>query len=157
MEIAVGADPYGTKLLQAVKAHLQQAGHAVHDVGGDRPYYEIARDVARRVGGGQAERGVLVCGTGMGMAIIANKFPGVYAAVCENPEAAEKSRSINDANVLTLGELVTRPQAAAAIVDRWLATEFTQGWEPSVQEWLRNASHDITRLEAETFGKPVVD
>ena len=80
--------------------------------------------MASRVSRGEVGRGILVCGTGMGMAIIANKFPGVYAAVCENRTAAERARSINNSNVLTLGGFVTPPEEAKEIVEAWLMTEF---------------------------------
>ncbi|NEQ06360.1 MAG: RpiB/LacA/LacB family sugar-phosphate isomerase [Moorea sp. SIO4E2] len=112
----------------------------------------MASEVAQRVGSQQADRGILVCGTGMGMAIIANKHPGVYAAVCENTNAAEKSRSINNSKVLTLGGFITSPEVAVEIVDTWLTTEFKSGWEPPIQEWLENSIKDIAILENEQFG-----
>ncbi|NWF62186.1 MAG: RpiB/LacA/LacB family sugar-phosphate isomerase [Fischerella sp.] len=158
MKIALGADFYGFELKEAVKQHLLNKGIEVEDLGiSDRtattPYYETATVVAQRVGNQQAERGILVCGTGMGMAIVANKHPGVYAAVCENPNAAEKSRSINNSNILTLGGFITSPEDALAIVDTWLNTEFTQGWEASIQEWLQNSMQDIAQLEKQQFAK----
>ena len=88
----------------------------------------------------------------MGMAIIANKYPGVYAAVCENIHAAEKARSINNSNVLTLGGLFTTSLLAQDIVEAWLNTEFTQGWDLEIQTWLENSMQDIAELETEQFG-----
>jgi len=156
MKIALGADMYGFNLKEAIKNFLQDKGLELEDVGvnepsGETPYYQVASEVARRVGSRQAERGILICGTGMGMAIIANKHPNVYAAVCENAYAAEKSRSINNANVLTLGGFITTPQVAQDIVDTWLSTKFTQGWEPSIQEWLENSMKDIAHMEKQQF------
>jgi ribose 5-phosphate isomerase B len=156
MKIALGADAYGFELKEAVKQYLLSKGIEVEDFGiSDRhteiPYYETASVVAKLVGNQQVDRGILMCGTGMGMAIIANKHPGVYAAVCENINAAEKSRSINNSNVLTLGGFITSPQAALEIVDTWLAAEFTQGWEPAIQEWLQNSMKDIAKLENQQF------
>nr|WP_293104134.1 RpiB/LacA/LacB family sugar-phosphate isomerase [Okeania sp. SIO2F4] len=132
MKIAIGADPYGFDIKEAVKQHLQNKGIEVEDIGvnnstQETPYYQVAAQVSQMVGTQQVERGILVCGTGMGMAIIANKYPHVYAAVCENSFAAEKSRSINNYNVLTLGGFVTTPLVAQEIVDIWLTTEFKQG------------------------------
>ena len=89
----------------------------------------------------------------MGMAIIANKFPGVYAAVCENTHAAEKSRSINNANVLTLGGMFTTPQLAQEILNTWLSTDFAQGWDPAIQAWLENSLTEIAELESTQFGR----
>jgi ribose 5-phosphate isomerase B len=158
MKIAIGADKLGYELKESVKSHLQKLGIEVEDYGvdsveGEEPYYQIASAVAKKVGSGEFTRAILVCGTGMGMAIIANKHPGVYAAVCENPFAAEKSRSINDSNVLTLGGMITKPEAANDIVDVWLETKFTSGWEPPIVDWLQNSKEDIRKIEKERFGR----
>ncbi|MEM1171690.1 MAG: RpiB/LacA/LacB family sugar-phosphate isomerase [Cyanobacteria bacterium P01_H01_bin.35] len=157
MKIAIGADPYGFDLKEAVKQYLQNKGIKVEDIGvnnstEETPYYKVAAQVSKMVGTQQVERGILVCGTGMGMAIIANKYPHVYAAVCENSFAAEKSRSINNSNILTLGGFVTTPLVAQDIVDIWLATEFKQGWEPDIQDWLENSMTDIAQIEKQQFG-----
>lgn len=157
MNIAIGADGFGYELKEAVLAHLSQRDDVqVEDMGiasadADTPYYQTADAVAARVARGEVDRGILFCGTGMGMCIIANKHPGVFAAVCENVDAAARSRSINNSNVLTLGGMVTLPADAARIVDAWLATDFTQGWEPDIQSWLRRSMDDIAELERETF------
>lgn len=153
MKIAIGADSYGFELKQQVKNYLLNQGLEVEDVGvsechAQTPYYQTASEVARRVASQQVNRGILVCGTGMGMAIIANKHPGIYAAVCENAEAARRSRSINNSNILTLGGFVTTPQVAQEIVDTWLTTEFTQGWEPSIQEWLLDTPTEDSALDS---------
>lgn len=157
MKIAIGADSYGFALKEAMKQHLQNKGIEVEDIGvnnstEETPYYQVAAQVSKMVGTQQVERGILVCGTGMGMAIIANKHPHVYAAVCESSFAAEKSRSINNSNVLTLGGFVTTPLVAQEIVDIWLTTEFKQGWEPDIQEWLQNSMKDISKIEKKQFG-----
>lgn len=156
MKIALGADSYGFELKQEVKKYLLEKGLEVEDVGirdhnAETPYYQTAFEVAKQVANHQVNRGILVCGTGMGMAIIANKYPGIYAAVCENAEAARMSRSINNSNILTLGGLVTTPQVAQEILDTWLTTEFAQGWEFSVQEWLHHSMKDIAQLETQQF------
>jgi ribose 5-phosphate isomerase B len=152
MKIAVGCDSYGFRLKEAVKEHLDARGVEVEDVGvggaeEPRPYYDVAAEVAGRVSEGSADRGLLVCGTGMGMAIVANKFSGVYAAVCENTTAAERSCSVNDANVLRLGGFVTPPDAAREIVDAWLDTELASGWESPLRELLERAAEDVRALE----------
>ena len=100
-KIIIGSDKSGFQLKEAVKAHLVEAGYEVTDAGSQSEenamfYYEAAENVAPRVGGGEFEKGILICGTGMGMSIVANKHKGVYAAVCENTYAAEKSRAINN-------------------------------------------------------------
>ncbi len=155
MKIAVGADPFGLDLKTAVKQHLEDLGHACIDLGGteteNRAYYAIAHDLAMLIGDGECDRGVLICGTGMGMAIIANKHPGIYAAVCEDPSAAIKARSINNANVVTLGGLITAPYKANEIVDAFLTTDFKSGWDEDIQSFLDQSMADIQQMEAETF------
>lgn len=156
MKIVLGADGYGFHLKQEIKNYLVEKGLNIEDVGvkdsdAQTPYYQTASEVARQVASQQVERGILVCGTGMGMAIIANKHPGIYAAPCENTETARMSRSINNANILTLGGLITTPQVAQNIVDVWLSTKFTQGWEAPVQEWLHHSMKDIAQIEAQQF------
>lgn len=155
MKIGVGADPFGLELKEAVKAHLLALGHECLDVGGTaseaRPFYDVAHEVAGKVRAGECDRGVLVCGTGMGMAIIANKHPHVYAAVCEDPSSAIKARSINNANVLTMGGMVTAPYKAREIVDAFLTTEFKSGWNDEIQAFLDRSVGEIQRIEAEEF------
>jgi ribose 5-phosphate isomerase B len=158
MKIAIGADKYGFQLKESIKDFLQKKGIEVHDFGTNQadeeePYYKIATKVAGKVSTGEMPRAILVCGTGIGMSIIANKHPGVYAAVCENPIAAERSRSINDSNVLTLGGVVTTPEAAHEIVETWLTTEFKQGWDQQIAEWLDQSKNDIGRIEDQHFKK----
>ena len=156
MKIATGADSYGFPLKEAVKNHLATRDVEVTDLGvrsaeEDTPYYRVADEIANRVGSGDFDRAILVCGTGMGMAIIANKHAGIYAAPCETPFAAEKSRSINNSNILTLGALVTTGMVANEIVDVWLNTEFTHGWDATIQEWLRQSMGDISEFERKQF------
>jgi len=158
MKIALGADSYGLPLKDSIKEYLTDLNYEVIDFGvensdDETPYYSTADDVANRLTKGEFERAILVCGTGMGMSIIANKHPGVYAAVCESTFSAEKSRSINDSNVLTLGAMATTTEIANEIVNVWLNTEFTKGWDAPMQDWLRNALEDISKLEGKQFPK----
>ena len=155
--IAIGADPFALTLKNAVMAHLAGTTHQVVDVGVSRdgdetPYYTTAAKVARMIAAGEVDRGILVCGTGMGMAIVANKFRGVYAAVCENPYSAKMSRAVNDANVLTLGEFITAPHLAGEIVDTWLATEFTEGFDEPVSGLIRQFCAGVRQLEQDVAG-----
>ncbi len=156
MRIAIGADSYGHSLKGSIKEYLIGKDYKITDFGvsnseEDTPYYLVADDVAKRVSDKEFDRAILVCGTGMGMSILANKHPGIYAAVCETPFAAEKSRSINNSNILTLGEFITTGTMANEIVDVWLRTEFTAGWDNSIQEWLRKSMDEISALERKQF------
>ena len=131
MKIAVGADHLGLPLKDSVKAHLEAAGHEVVDFGVTEAtpvdYPDIAIEVANAVAAGTYGRAILVCGTGIGMAITANKVAGVRAASVADPYSAERARKSNDAQVLCLGSRVVAPELARIIVDHWLASEFQGG------------------------------
>jgi ribose 5-phosphate isomerase B len=128
VRIYIGADHAGFALKESVKEHLVSAGHDLTDVGAfseeSVDYPVIAEKVGRAVSGGDAERGVLVCGTGLGMAIAANKVNGVRAVQVGTPGLAEMSRRHNDANVVTLAGRSIGADEAFAIVDAFLATAF---------------------------------
>jgi RpiB/LacA/LacB family sugar-phosphate isomerase len=130
-QIAVGADHAGLSLKEAIKAWLTQHGHRVQDFGTHTPdsvdYPDFAAAVAGAVRSGTAERGVLVCGTGIGMAIAANKVPGIRAVVAPDVPTARISREHNDTNVLALGGRTTTPAAAVQILETWLTTDFAGG------------------------------
>lgn len=131
MRIAVGADHAGFELKQRLAARLAAAGHAVHDLGTmseesvDYPDYAAA--VAAEVAAGRAERGLLVCGSGVGMAIGANRVRGVRAVAANDLETARLARAHNDANVLALGARLVAPALAEEILDTFLAAPFDGG------------------------------
>jgi len=126
--IAIGSDHAGFSLKENLKARLEGSGYRVWDVGTDSgascDYPDFGLKVAEAVAGGQAASGVLVCGSGIGMAMVANKVPGVRAAVCNDLYCAEYGRRHNDANVLTIGARVVSADEAARIVDVFLETDF---------------------------------
>ena len=131
MKIAVGADHGGCRLKEHLARMLVAEGHQVEDLGTssdqsvDYPRYAAA--VAEKVAAGEADRGILVCGTGIGMAMAANKVDGIRAANCNELFAARMSRAHNDANVLTLGERVVGTGLAEEIVRTFLATPHDGG------------------------------
>jgi ribose 5-phosphate isomerase B len=128
LAIALGADHAGWELKEACKAWLIDHGHQVLDFGTHSPesvdYPDYAAQVAEAVAVTKVDRGVLVCGTGIGMAIAANKVPGVRAAACSDPFTARMSREHNDANVLCLGARLTGRDMAQDILQIWLDTSF---------------------------------
>ena len=151
-KIIIGSDKSGYTLKEAVKAHLTEQGYEVTDCGTTDiekplPYYETAVILAQKIQSGDFEKGILICGTGMGMSVVANKFKGVYAAVCDTTYAAEKSRAINDANVLTMGGWITADIMGCEITDKFLSTEFTQGLEEWRQKFLTNARAKVKEIE----------
>lgn len=131
MTIAVGTDHRGVVLREAILAHLRQAGHEVLDLGTDTAdsvdYPDYATGVAARVADGRADRGVLICGTGIGMSIAANKVRGVRAALVYDEESVLLSRQHNDANVLVLPGNWLETDRACGWMDLWLATSFDGG------------------------------
>jgi len=131
MRIALGADHAGFRLKEHLKQTLTQLGHDIIDFGTDNDqmvdYPAICAQVGRAVAGGEAERGVIVGGSGQGEQIAANKVPGVRAALCNDLFTARMSRAHNDANVLTLGGRIVAAPLADEIVQIWLATPFEGG------------------------------
>jgi ribose 5-phosphate isomerase B len=131
MIVALGADHAGFALKEALKPVLDARGVTWRDVGttsaASVDYPDFASQVAHAVADGDADRGILVCGSGVGMAIAANKVAGVRAAPIEDPAAAALAREHNDLNVLTLAGRRVSPEAAAAIVDAFLTTPFAGG------------------------------
>lgn len=131
MKIALGADHAGFELKEKIKQKLTANGVAIDDRGTHSThscdYPDFARAVGEEVAAHGADLGILVCGTGIGMSIAANKVPGVRAAKVDTEQEAELSREHNDANVLALGARVIDDDAALKIVDTWIATQFAGG------------------------------
>lgn len=130
-KVIIGTDHLGLPLKNAIAEHLRAKGHEVEDIGvhDDSPvdYPDVAVDLAKRVSKGEFERGILICGTGAGMAITANKVPGVRAVAVNDPYTAERAIASNNAQVITMGALVTGTNVAKMLVDIWLANEFQGG------------------------------
>lgn len=130
-KVVLGADHAGFAYKELIRSHLESKGYTVDDIGTfdddsvDYPDYAI--EVARIVASGRSERGILVCGTGIGVSIAANKVKGVRAAVCHDVFTARASRVHNDANVLALGARVLKPEEVIEITDVWLETGFEGG------------------------------
>jgi ribose 5-phosphate isomerase B len=131
MKIAIGADHAGFALKEKLRDKLVADGHQVQDLGTNNSesadYPDFAARVAREVAAGQADRGILVCSSGVGMSIAANKIPGVRAALATHEEEVRLTRSHNDANVLTIGAKYTPEEEAKRFLDAFLTTEFEGG------------------------------
>ncbi len=131
MQISIGCDHAGFELKERVKRLLQDAHYQVQDEGtfncDSVDYPDFAASVARKVSQGRSQRGILICGTGIGMSITANKLAEVRAALCHSVETARLSRQHNDSNVLAIGARVLETDLALEIVQEWLTTEFDAG------------------------------
>lgn len=138
MKIAIGCDEVALALKEILKASIAAEGHEVKDFGafGTTPvlYPDIAHAVATEIAAGRHDRGVLICGTGIGMSIVANKVKGVRAAQAHDAYSAERARKSNDAQIITLGALVIGPELAKILVHIFLTSEYAGGRSaPKVQ------------------------
>ena len=131
MIIAIGCDHAAYAMKEEIKVYLEEAGHAVQDCGTysrescDYPVY--GEKVALAVKNGEAERGILICGTGVGISLAANKIPGIRAAVCSEPVTARLARQHNNAQVIAFGARIVGLDMAKAIVDAFLEADFLGG------------------------------
>lgn len=126
--MVIASDHGGLELKDAIYKCLESRGLSVRDFGTDNgdsvDYPDFGEKVARAVSSGEAERGILICGTGIGMSIVANKFPGVRAALVNDPFTARMAKEHNNANVLVMGGRVITPEIACHLVEIWLDSEF---------------------------------
>lgn len=125
MKIAIGADSAGKPLLDVIAAHLaKRSDLEVKDLSQTGYYADLSRDLAQTITAGENERGILICGTGIGVCISANKVPGIRAALTHDTYSAERAARSNNAQIITMGARVIGPELAKSIVDTWLASEF---------------------------------
>ena len=131
MKIALGNDHAAVEMKEFVKAYLEEKGYEVLNLGTDThdsvDYPEYGAAVGRAVVGGEADLGIAICGSGVGISISANKIKGVRAVCCSEPYSARMSRQHNNANVLCFGARVIGQEMAKMIIDEWLAAEFQGG------------------------------
>jgi ribose 5-phosphate isomerase B len=131
MKLAIGCDHAAYELKEAIKEKLIGEGHEVIDVGTDSTesvdYPKYGHAVGRLVASGEAERGIAVCGSGIGISIACNKVPGIRAALCTSVEMAEMCRRHNNANVVCMGARMISQELAFDIIDKWMTTDFEGG------------------------------
>jgi RpiB/LacA/LacB family sugar-phosphate isomerase len=125
MKIAIGADSAGKPLLDVIAAHLaHKTDLEVHDLSQSGFYADLSQRLAQTIVNGEHQRGILICGTGIGVCISANKVPGIRAALTHDTYSAERAVKSNNAQIITMGARVIGPELAKSIVDVWLASEF---------------------------------
>ena len=129
--ILIGADHLGLSLKDTLRDHLEEKGFKVEDIGVDNnepvDYPDVGEKLAKKIANGDSNRGILCCGTGAGMAIVANKIPGVRAVCINDPYTAERAIASNNAQVVTLGGLITGKEVGKKLVDIWLENDFQGG------------------------------
>jgi ribose 5-phosphate isomerase B len=146
MKLCIDCDDAAASLKQVIFDHLKARGVDITDLNYARDkenayYGEIGFSLAKAVQAGHYDRGILICGTGLGMAMIANKVEGVFAGTCHDVFSAERLKKSNNANVLTMGERVIGPELAKMVVDAWLNSEFSGGGSAPKVEQLRKLEH----------------
>jgi RpiB/LacA/LacB family sugar-phosphate isomerase len=146
MKIILGADHAGFDAKERLKAALIEEGYEIRDAGtagkASCDYPDFAAAVARSVSAGEADRGILVCGTGIGMSIAANKVKGIRAAVCHDRETARMSRAHNDANILCMGARVITVETMLEMIREWLAVRFESGRHARRLDKIRSMEED---------------
>lgn len=155
MTIAIASDLSGYSLKKELTEYLKEQGYTILDYGIEdeehpQPYFIQAPKVAQAIQEKRAEKGILICGTGQGMAIVANKHKGVYACVVDDVFSAERAKIVNNANVITLGGWITAPFVGKQIVDAYLSVSFTEKMEFK-KDFLTNAYNQVLALEEEHF------
>jgi len=142
MTVAIGCDPNAAALKEIIINQLKEMGYEVKDYGSDDPIYaRVAFDVGEAIAAKSFDRGILLCGTGIGMSIAANKVPGIYAALCADTYSAERAIKSNNSNVLTIGAFTTGTEVAKQIVRTWMEARWQPGTssEPKVACYMEYA------------------
>jgi ribose 5-phosphate isomerase B len=156
MNIVIGCTRAGLKLKEHLIKFLIEKGNTVEDVGMKAdgefvPYHKAAANVASAVSEGKFERGIVICGTGAGSVIVANKFNGVYAVHCSNQFEAQKAAAVNGANVIVFGEWITPGEHATEILKTWMGANFGEGFTPEWTQFLQGALNEIKTMEKDNF------
>lgn len=164
LKIIAGADGFGCSLKDSLVSHLRSLNIEVEDLG-TSSYYSVAAEVGRRVSSASSPdvRGLLACGTGVGVSIFANKYPGVYAATCLTPGEASNTRSINNCNVLSVSGMQTSTETAVEILDTWLKTPFkapcpasnNEPWSQEQASFFDNSLNEMSQIGREESKKGV--
>ncbi|MFH0801998.1 MAG: ribose 5-phosphate isomerase B [bacterium] len=153
MKLAIGSDHAGFPLKEELKIFLAERGDHFEDFGTFEPdppvdYPDIALAVAKAVVAGSFKAGILLCGTGQGMAIAANKVPGIRASLCTDVISASFARSHNDANILTMGQRITAPHLAQEILRIWLETSYAGGRHQRRLDKIHEIEQEFCRQKA---------
>jgi ribose 5-phosphate isomerase B len=154
MKIVIGSDKAGFELKEKVKGYLTGKGWELEDVGlmdpeGYMTFYNASDNLCRKILAGEAEQGILICGTGAGMCINANKYKGIYAVTCESVYSARMCRVVNNANVLTMGGNIIGPGMAFEMCDAFLNTGHAEGMPQERADYLKKLYSDYTEFLGE--------
>lgn len=157
MKIAIGSDKSGYSLKEAIKAYFIGQNYAYDDLGTTdlnevHPYFRVAADVAPKVQDKTYDLAILICGTGAGMSVVANKFKGICAVACESVYTAKMARAVNGAQILCMGGWIVAPEMGVQMAAAFLDTARFQDLEDRRIAWLTNADNKIKELEDSIYG-----
>ena len=152
MKIAIASDFSGFRLKEAVKAYLLEKGFSLDDIGQQTPdegmlYYEASGRLAQEISRGTYPKGIVICGTGAGVSMIANKYKGVYCVACESLYTAEKISLINNANVLAMGERIVSAQIGCEMAEAFLTSIWCEGFDDARRTNNEKGFHILQQLE----------
>jgi ribose 5-phosphate isomerase B len=152
-KVIIGGDPGGFELKNAVRDHLIEEGYDVTDVDPQSPdlFQDVAVKVAQGVQSGTYDRGIAICGTGMGVSIICNKHRGVYAALCESVYQARRAKQVNNTNVLCMGGFIIGPEMGRVMADAWLEAEHMQGLTPGMAAIVEKEFDQLVEFEKTVY------
>jgi ribose 5-phosphate isomerase B len=155
-KLVMACDPFGVALKNSIKEYLVDKGYEIIDLGTDSlenfvPYYEIGARIARAIQNGVAERGVLICGSGMCVSLTANKFKGIYAGLVESEFTAESCKTVNNCNILAMGAKVISEFRAIQAVELWLTKEFANGTKGELCALLQDGLDGLAKIEEENM------
>lgn len=152
-KIIIGGDPGGFELKNAIVKHLVEEGYDVTDVDPDEPalFQHVAKSVAKGVQSKEYDRGIAICGTGMGVSIICNKHRGVYAALCESESQARRAKQVNNTNVLCMGGFLVGPWLGCVMADAWLEADHMKGLDPVMAAIVEKEFDELVEFEAEVY------
>ena len=153
MKIIMGADPAGFDLKNAIKEDLLKKGYEITDIDPDTPvlFQDAAVAVARGVQSGGYERGIAICGTGMGVSIICNKHRGVYAALCESVYQARRAKAVNNTNVLCMGGFIIGHEMGIEMANAWLEAEHMSGLTPEMAKIVEKEYDQLVEFEKTVY------
>jgi ribose 5-phosphate isomerase B len=156
MKVVIASDASGFRLKEAVKKHLIENGHEVADKGQlseNEPvmYYDAVESLAKTIQSGEFEKGIVICGTGAGVSLTANKFKGIYCVACESIFTAERISLINNANVLAMGENVVSYYMAGEMADKFLSQKWCDGFDAARRERNENGYAKLKKIEKENY------
>ncbi|NLI52835.1 MAG: RpiB/LacA/LacB family sugar-phosphate isomerase [Clostridiales bacterium] len=156
MRVAIGSDKSGFTLKEAVKQYLIANNIEFDDFGTTdtehaKGFFLVAPAVAEQIQSGAYDRGIIVCGTGAGMSILANKYKGVYAVACESVYSARMARAINNAQILAMGGWIVAPEMGVKMAEAFLTTDWLQDLEDWRKGWLASAAEQVGKLEETMF------